>query len=307
MGANPIRIVAMRAALPALTLPALTVLAAALLGGCVTVTAHGDPASLQGPPADDSLNATAWYQASVERDLVYREVYRDAGEHLAAALADPSWDALPRTERDGDPSGLPPAIIVDVDETVLDNSANQARLIHDGATFNETGWDAWVQQRAAVALPGAVEFLTAAAARGVTVFYISNRTAAQAAATFDNLRQAGFPIATPAQFMGKGMVVPGCTAKGSDKGCRRRLVGRDHRVLMLVGDQVDDLVDVASKTPEGRRAAIAPYLDWVGERWWVLPNPVYGAWEPALFGNDWSLPAAARRAAKEAALDQKLP
>ena len=286
-------------------LPALSLLTAALLAGCASVAMHGDPAASPGPPADDSLNATAWYQASLERDLITREVYRAAARQLDEALADPAWDALPRGERDNDPAGLPPAIIVDVDETVLDNSAHQVRLIRAGGSFGEDSWDAWVQERAAPPLAGAVEFLQAAARAGVTVYYLSNRTTAQGAATIDNLRTAGFPIAGAAQFLGKGTVVEGCPGTGSDKGCRRELVGRSHRVLMQFGDQVGDLVDIASNTREGRAAAVAPYDGWIGERWWVLPNPVYGSWEPALFGNDWSLPAAERRAAKQAALDAK--
>jgi acid phosphatase len=293
----------MRAMLP---VPALAV---ALLAGCASLSS-APPApvvqvtqQVQVPPPDDSLNATAWFQTSVERDLVFREIYRAAGEKLATALADKSWDALPRGDRDNDPRALPPAIIVDVDETVLDNSPNQVRQIRKGGEFNDVDWDAWVQQRAAKPLPGALEFLNAAARQGVTVFYISNRSAAQSAATVDNLRQAGFPIAGAGQFLGKGTPVEGCTAKGSDKGCRRRSVGRSYRVLMQFGDQVGDFVDIAANTGDGRRAAIAPYIDWVGERWWTLPNPVYGSWEPALFGNDWKQPAAARRAAKEAALD----
>src|SRR5690606_5326219 len=115
--------------------PILVLLSAALLGGCVSVQTHkaATPAVTaapieQGPLPDDSLNATVWYQTSVERDLITREVYRAAGRYLEQALADPAWDALPREDRDNDPAGLPPAIIVDVDETVLDNSAHQARL-----------------------------------------------------------------------------------------------------------------------------------------------------------------------------------
>ncbi|MCJ0826389.1 acid phosphatase [Luteimonas sp. 50] len=290
-------------------LPATTVLAVVLLAGCASLSI-APPAPVvqvtqqaQVPPPDDTLNATAWFQTSVERDLVFREIYRAAGEKLATALADKGWDALPRDDRDNDPRALPPAIIVDVDETVLDNSPNQVRQIRGGGEFNDADWDRWVQQRDARALPGAREFLERAAAQGVTVFYISNRDAGQAAATFDNLRHAGFPIAGTRQFLGKGTVVAGCVARGSDKGCRRRSVGREYRVLMQFGDQVGDFVDIASNTRDGRRAAIAPYLDWVGERWWTLPNPVYGSWEPALFDNDWRQPAAARRAAKEAALD----
>jgi predicted secreted acid phosphatase len=73
-------------------------------------------------------------------------------------------------------------------------------------------------------------------------------------------------------------------------------------VLMQFGDQIGDFVDVAANTPEGRRAAIEPYASWIGERWFVLPNPTYGSWEPSLFNNDWSQPAAARRKAKIGAL-----
>jgi acid phosphatase len=71
---------------------------------------------------------------------------------------------------------------------------------------------------------------------------------------------------------------------------------------MQFGDQVGDFVDVDSNTPEGRRAAIEPYASWIGERWFVLPNPTYGAWEPALFSNDWAQPAGERRRAKIDAL-----
>jgi acid phosphatase len=301
----------MRRALPAFHLLTAALFAASVLAGCASI-AHGGaatapaatvPATLETPPPNDGLNATAWYQTSVERDLVYRQAYRGATEHLAAALADKTWDALPKGDRDNDPAALPPAIIVDVDETVLDNSPDQVRLMRDHREFNDADWAAWIEERAAKPLPGAIGFLDAAAAKGVTVFYISNRPAKLDDATLDNLRKAGFPVPRDDQFLGLGMVVDGCKAEGSDKSCRRQLVGRHYRVLMQVGDQVGDFVRIAANTPEGRRAAIAPYLDWIGERWWALPNPTYGSWEPALFGNAWSLPASERRAAKEAALD----
>src|SRR5690606_40566101 len=124
--------------------------------------------------------------------------------------------------------------------SVLDNSAHQARMIRDGTEFSDESWDAWVQQRAAPALAGAAEFLGEAARHGVTVFYVSNREAAQAEATVANLRAAGFPIRSEAQFLGKGTQVPGCEGKASDKGCRRQLVGRTYRVLMQFGDRSEE-------------------------------------------------------------------
>ena len=138
----------------------------------------------------------------------------------------------------------------------------------------------------------------AAAAREVTIYYISNRTADQSAATVDNLRKLGFPIKDDSQFLGLGTVVDGCESEGSVKGCRRRLVGRTHRVLMQFGDQLGDFTNIVANTPQGREQAVRPYLGWIGERWFVLPNPSYGSWEPALFNNAWSTPAAERRAQK---------
>ncbi|WP_425476902.1 5'-nucleotidase, lipoprotein e(P4) family [Thermomonas aquatica] len=290
-----------------------SLLAAALLVGCASHAAKPEPPPAPAPaataeapatpPADDSLNATAWFQTSVERDLVYRAIYRAAAVQLPAALADKRWDALQKEDRGNDPRKLPPAIIVDVDETVLDNSPSSVRQIREQRGFDDANWNLWVNERKAKALPGAAEFLNAAAKRGVTIFYISNRTADQAQATIDNLRSAGFPIKDASQFLGLGTVVEGCEQEGSEKSCRRQLVGRGYRVLMQFGDQVGDFVQILANTPEGRRAAIAPYADWIGQRWWALPNPLYGSWEPALFNNAWSQPAGERRAQKEAALD----
>jgi acid phosphatase len=286
--------------------------ASTMLGGCAThgaATTQATPppaiatVEAQSPPPDDSLNATVWFQTSVERDLVYTAIYRAAGQRLDAALRDRHWDALPKDERTNDPSKLPPAIIVDVDETVLDNSPSQVRQIREHRGYNEAAWGAWVNERKAKPLPGAVAFLNAAARKGVTVFYVSNRDASLADATVANLRQAGFPLKDNTQFLGLGTVVDGCEQNGSEKTCRRQWVAGKYRVLMQFGDQVGDFVQVVANTREGRREAIAPYLDWIGDRWWALPNPLYGSWEPALFDNEWAQPEAARRAAKEAALD----
>ncbi len=290
------------------------VLATALtlaLAGCATTaetakapTPEAAPVVAQDtPPADDALNAVAWYQTSAERDLVYRTVYRAAAHQLKTALADNTWDALPKEDRAMPVKRLKPAIIVDVDETVLDNAPASVRQILEHRGFDEAQWGKWVEARKAKALPGASEFLNAAAKQGVTVFYITNRDASLAQATIANLRSAGFPVASDDQVLGLGTVVEGCEQEGSEKSCRRRLVGRTYRVLMQFGDQVGDLVQIVANTPDGRRTAVAPYADWIGERWFVLPNPMYGSWEPALFDNEWRQPAAERRAKKEAALD----
>jgi acid phosphatase len=256
-----------------------------------------------GPAANDNMNAVAWVQTSLEYRLIAGQTWRAALAQLDRALASPDWDALVPSERANAAAGLPPAVIVDIDETVLDNSPYQARLVRDGGAYDEVTWDAWVRERKARPVPGAVEFAREASARGVTVFYVSNRAAHLAEPTLANLRDAGFPIATADQFLGLGFHVDGCESDGSEKGCRRQHVGRTHRVLMQFGDQIGDMATVVANTPAGREQAMAPYLGWIGERWFVLPNPTYGSWEPALFNNAWSLPEAERRQRKLDALD----
>jgi acid phosphatase len=256
------------------------------------------------PLANDNLNAVAWTQTAIERDLIYRQAYRAAQDQLVRALKDARWDALPQGERKTALKGIrKKAVILDIDETVLDNSPYQARLVKQGTNYDEFTWAEWCREEIARPVPGALEFTRFAASKGVTLFYLSNRARDLRDVTISNLRKVGFPVATNEEvFLGLGTVVSDCEQNGSEKGCRRELISRDYRVLMQVGDQLGDFVDVLANTPEGRRQAVEPYLDWIGERWFVLPNPTYGSWEPALFNNDWRAPAGERRKAKLDAL-----
>lgn len=280
----------------------------ALLAACAAQPSRTAPPAAPAAPvahaaaADDNLNAVAWTQTAVEHDLIYLQTYRDAQARLLAALADPRWDALPKADRVVPARGLKPAVLLDIDETVLDNSPYQARLVRSGGEFNEADWAAWCKEAKARALPGVVAFTRFAVQHGVAVFYLSNRAKDLDEATLANLRAAGLPVAGPQSFLGLGTFVEGCEQAGSEKGCRRQLVARQYRVLMQFGDQLGDFVDVLPNTPAGRRQVVAPYLDWIGERWFVLPNPSYGSWEPALFDNDWQAPREARREAKLKAL-----
>jgi 5'-nucleotidase (lipoprotein e(P4) family) len=296
----------------------LTLALAAALAGCqmlpthTTTVAEGATAELASAPAaagdgklpgpNDNLNAVAWVQTSVEYRLIAGQTYRSALSQLDRGLKTPAWDALTKEDRDTPATGLPPAVIVDIDETVLDNSPYQARLVRDGKGFDEFTWAEWVKEEAAKPVPGALEFTRAASARGVTVYYISNRAEDLGPATLANLRKAGFPIKDDSQFLGLGTIVDGCEDSGSEKGCRRKLVGRTHRVLLQFGDQIGDMVTVLANNAEGREAAVRPYLGWVGERWFVLPGPTYGSWEPALFNNEWGQPDGERRRQKIEAL-----
>jgi acid phosphatase len=253
-------------------------------------------------PANDNLNATVWAQTAIEHDLIYLQTYRDAQAQLLHALKDPRWDALTREDRVSPIKGLKPAVVLDIDETVLDNSPYQARLIRSGGEFNEADWAAWCKEERARALPGVLAFTRFAAAHGIAVIYVSNRAKDLDQATLANLRKVGVPVAGPESFLGLGTFVEGCEQNGTEKGCRRQLISHRYRVLMQFGDQLGDFVTVTGNTLDGRRKVVADYLPWVGTRWFVLPNATYGSWEPALFNNDWALPPAQRRQLKEKAL-----
>jgi len=272
-----------------------------LLAGCAAAPPHptsAPTAAAKSADADDNLNAVAWTQTAIEHDLIYIQTFRDAQSRLLAALHDPQWDALTKDDRTTPFTGLPPAVVLDIDETALDNSPYQARLVKSGGQYDEASWAAWCKEERARAMPGALAFTRYAAGHGIAVIYLSNRAQDLDTATLANLRKLGFPVSGPEAFLGLGTVLPGCEQVGTEKGCRRQLVGRKYRVLMQFGDQLGDFVDVVANTETGRKQAIAGYMDWVGTRWFVLPNPTYGSWEPALFNNDWSAPPALRRQQK---------
>ncbi|MGI8561777.1 MAG: 5'-nucleotidase, lipoprotein e(P4) family [Luteimonas sp.] len=254
---------------------------------------------------DDNLNAVLWVQRSAEYRALALQTYRAAADHLDAALAEKHWDALVPEERDNAEAtaGLSPAVILDVDETVLDNSPYQARLVRDGLEYDEVTWAAWVAEKKARALPGVVEFAKAAEARGVTLLYLSNRAQHLQDATLANLRAEGLPVKDASVFLGLGTFVEGCEQNGSEKLCRRRLAGRQYRVLMQFGDQLGDFAEIVANTRDGRAAMLDAHRDWFGERWWMLPNPTYGSWEPAVFNNAWDQPRETRRQAKRDALE----
>ena len=257
--------------------------------------------SVASVPADDNLNAVAWMQTSAEYRANSLQTYRAAIRELDHAIKDRDWDALAPSERANPARGLPPAVVFDVDETVLDNSPYQARLVVAGTEYSEPEWDNWVREQKATAVPGVLEFAKAAQKRGVALFFISNRAVHLKDATIANLRSVGLDIRDDS-FLGLGTVVPDCEQQGSDKNCRRQLIGRKYRVLMQFGDQLGDFVELAPNTVANRDTVLEAHRDWIGERWWVLANPTYGSWEPALFDNNYRQPRDARREAKREAL-----
>ena len=240
-----------------------------------------EPAAQRTTAAHENLNAVLWMQTALEYEASALQAYRLAAMQLDAALADPRWTAA--IEQQADASRLPPAVILDVDETVLDNSYYQARMIRDNTTFAAATWDRWVEEARATAIPGAVEFTRYAAGKGVTVFYVTNRTANLEAATRKNLAAENFPLSTGLDTVLVRGERPEWSA--SAKGPRRASIARDYRILLLVGDDLGDFVVDPSGTPAERQTRAAAQSEWWGRRWIMLPNPTYGSWERAVIGS----------------------
>jgi acid phosphatase len=266
----------------------------------LTVTlAWAAPAVAQDPPAHDLLNAVLWMQRSVEYKASALTAFALARLRLDQALAEPSWTAAPK-EQTGAYQSLPPAVILDIDETLLDNSGYQAWMALKDTTFDPKTWNAYVNTVSSVAIPGAVEFSRSAAARGVKVFYVSNRTAEEEPATRKNLEKFGFPLDDKLDTVLMAREQPDW---GSAKGTRRAHVARSYRVLLNLGDNFGDFVDEYRGTEAERLKVLEEHKDRWGREWIMLANPSYGSFESAPYKHDFKLSNGDKRKAKRSVLD----
>ena len=270
---------------------------AAALAGCATTQTPAPEA--QSVPQNDLLNATLWMQSSVEYKATTLGIYALARLRLDEALADRKWTATP--ERQGkNYRKLPPAIILDADETVLDNSKFQAEQIRKGVEYSEELWTAYVKAEVTEAIPGAAAFTQYAASKGVTVFFVTNRSAQTEPATQADLAKLGFPLKG-----GEDTVLTKNERPewGSKKGTRVQSVADRYRVLLLLGDNMGDFTDDYYGTPEKRLAVYEANKAHWGKDWIALPNPAYGSWESAPFEGNFSLTPDERRQKKLDALE----
>ncbi|MDW7759604.1 MAG: HAD family acid phosphatase [Acidobacteriota bacterium] len=274
--------------IPAIVLTAAIVVAA-VFPGCAVVRTPV-PGHAEAPPAalrdtHEMLDTVLWVQTSAEFRILAKSAFARAAAVLDAALVDAGWTAaLEQTEPFED---LPPAVILDIDETVLDNSPFQGRLIADRIVFDRALWTEWTQRRAAPPIPGAPDFLAYAVARGVTVFYVTNRDASQEEDTRQNLLDLGLPVRRDIDNV-LTRNENGWTS--ADKSERRAHVCRDYRVLLLVGDDLGDFVSGARDSLEKRTRLADAHSAYWEDRWILIPNPMYGSWESALYGFDSRLP-----------------
>ena len=230
-----------------------------------------------------SLLAVLFKRTSAEYKANTFQIYTSAKNNIDKALADKSWTALKNQLKDY--QNLPPAIILDIDETVLDNSEHQVRSIKNGTNY-PIGWKEWVSEESAGALPGVKEFLSYANTKGIKIFYVTNRTHDLEEYTRNNIKSLGLPFDNDMDVL----LMKNEKGWGSDKTSRRDLIRKDFRVIQIFGDQLDDFIPLkeSAKSMNERKILIDKYADMWGVKWYMLINPMYGEWEEALYEHCWS-------------------
>ncbi len=191
---------------------------------------------------DANLNSVLWVQRSEEYAATTQGIYTQAGLMMDAALKDQSWSAIPGQKA----KNLPPAIIMDVDETVLDNSPYAAWLIKSEKSWSIESWNKWIRASRAKAIPGVKEFVDGANIMGVKVFYVTNRDWEDSKGkpmesfTIKNLRKEGL-LPQEGVKDEDAVLLKGEQANWTDeKISRRALVAKNYRVILLVGDSLGD-------------------------------------------------------------------
>ena len=229
-----------------------------------------------------SLLAVLFKRTSAEYKANTFQAYASAQRNIDKALADKSWTAL-LNQKNGYQS-LPPAVILDIDETVLDNSEHQVRSIKNGTNY-PVGWKEWVSEESAGALPGVKEYLSYADSKGIKIFYVTNRTHDLEKYTRNNIKALGLPLDNDRDVL----LMKNEKGWASDKTSRRDLIKKDFRVIQIFGDQLDDFIPMeeTATSVDSRKALIDKYASMWGEKWYMLINPMYGEWEEALYEHCW--------------------
>ena len=253
------------------------------------VTSEAPSAATQiAPISDQAMLATLWVQRSAEFHALSLQAFNVAHDRLNMALAR-------RVQHD-----KPLAVVVDVDDTVLDTTSYGGWALRKGRTYDSQSWANWVDDAVSAASPGAVDFLNYAQRSGVDVYYITNRKAAGKQATIANLAALGFPQANAEHVMPR--------ADSSDKTERRAVVTADHDIAILMGDNLGDFDQAFQQdSTAARHAEVDKQAKSFGRRFVMLPNPTYGEWEGVIYKGNWEASETEKRAMRAAALNAWQP
>ncbi len=206
------------------------------------------------------IQAQVWTQNSAEYRALCYQAFNTARLNLDSFLSsDKKYNK-------------PLAIITDVDETVLDNSPYDGKLILNNTSYNRESWVDWGNMEIAEAIPGSLEFLKYASEKGITIYYVSNRYSEQLESTINNLKKLDFPDVKESNVLLRD--------DSRSKSERRKFVSENNEVIMLIGDNLADFNDdFEVKLLEERTNYTDNLRSEFGTKLIVLPNPNYGDWE----------------------------
>ena len=208
----------------------------------VSTVGHGVQAAQAAADNEYQAGATLYMQKAGEYRALAYQAFNLAHWQLDADLDKKNVKKLPKAEQK-----KPRAVMVDIDETVLDNSPAQAANIKNRAAFDLKQWYAWGEMRKAKAIPGAVDFVNYATSKGVKVFFVSNRDAVQKQATMDNLKNVGFNDVTADNVL--------LRTNEASKEARRQIILAKYRIVFFMGDNLDDHSNVFERKSVADRFA----------------------------------------------------
>ena len=215
--------------------------------------------------AETETMGLLWMRTSAEYRALAYQGYNVAMNAVKMAVTDPSHQRKPL------------AIVLDADETVVDNTKLMGESVASGnGRFDAPWWRQAVHQGKSQAMPGAVEFLNEVHKQGVEIFYVSNRYApVNYDTTVQNFKELGFPS------IDKDHVL--LFEKDSDKQPRFDMIAKKYYVVVYMGDNAGDFpIGTKGKTLAERNAIIDEHKEDFGTTFVVFPNPAYGSWVSAL-------------------------
>lgn len=201
-----------------------------------------------------------WVRASAEYQALVVQTFRAATRHVERASF-----------------GRPPgawAVVLDADETVISNLVYQEERARQGLPFSSESWYDWVRRREATPLPGAKEFLERVRQLGGRIAIVTNRRAAECDDTIAVFKTHALPYDAVLCRPDEGP---------SDKNPRFEAVARGEAlgretpvdVVAYLGDNIQDFPGLSQQAVTPGAAVLSRF----GERYFVLPNPMYGSWE----------------------------
>lgn len=238
-----------------------TALIAILLASCSS-SSHTTGSGSNG--AHPSETALLWYQTSAEYEALCHQAFEVAKNRIREAQKG-GIDTY---------SGKPFAVILDIDETVLDNSPYNVKLLKEGKEYSQDSWDEWVKLEKAELVPGVLDFMSFLRDNSIKAIFISNRKDYLLKNTYNNLFKKGIELTDG------DILLDNNTSKSE-----RRELTIEYEVLLLIGDNLADFdtrFEEVLSIQERSQLVEKEFSSEFGNKFIILPNPLYGDWQKSI-------------------------